>query len=173
MSEETRGPGQPTKYKVEYDQRIVDLAKTKEGRHMYGIASIFGVCAASMLRWCEEYPSFCEAYACAKNDQRAQMLNLVYDNLFDRNLNQTGLNLIFRHGGDFAEQRTVRIMNISKGSHNDKVQAILDFCAKVGMTPDELQKSMGAVAIAAKIDEVTDQAADIKLIKDTLIEQKK
>lgn len=148
--------GRPSKYKPEYDKRIVELAKTKEGRHMYRIASIFGVCHDTMLEWCEVYPTFSEAYAQGASEQKSRLLDLVEEHILNRDLNQTGINLLFRHAGGFAEQRALRIKNISKGTHSDKVQAVLEFCERVGMAPDEFQKSITALGTIAKIDEVTE-----------------
>ena len=158
--------GQNSKYKPEYDELIVKLSKTREGRHMYRIASKFDVCFDTLQEWCSVHPSFSAAYTRALNEQRSQLLDLVDEHILNRDLNQTGINLLFRHAGGFAEQRTIKVKNLSKGTLTEKVKVIMENCEEKGMTPDELSKMVSAVGVAAKIDEVTELRKQVEDLED-------
>lgn len=94
-------PGQPTKYKPEYCQQLIDyfsiepleiireqeITDTEGGKHISrrlpqrfpwfeGFARKIGVHRNTLKNWCDEYPEFAEAYETAKDLQREFLVDI-------------------------------------------------------------------------------------------------
>lgn len=66
---EEQGPGQPTKYKAEYCERVVELAKV--GASRVEIAFELDVCRNTLDNWCKQYPEFLRAITRARIAEQA------------------------------------------------------------------------------------------------------
>ncbi len=69
-SSSKRGRGQPSKYRPEFCERIVDLAK--KGRTFQMIACEFGVHVDSLHEWAAKVPQFSEAKKLARQWQEVK-----------------------------------------------------------------------------------------------------
>lgn len=94
-------PGQPTKYKPEYCQQLIDyfsiepleiireqeITDTEGGKYISrrlpqrfpwfeGFARKIGVHRNTLKNWCDEYPEFAEAYETAKDLQREFLVDI-------------------------------------------------------------------------------------------------
>ena len=152
-NEEKDKGGRPTLYKEEYCEEIIRLAKT--GMNLYLIAEEWEVSKRTLIEWSWQHRKFTRAYARAGSILAGLTVKKVEDNLDNRDFNANGARLLWSQN-NLAEQRTLQIANISKGSLNDRGQAILDSVERGEMTSDEFQKSVNALAQLAKIDEVTE-----------------
>lgn len=146
--------GRPTDYRPEFDERIIELAKKEWS--MYEIAAEFEVSHVTMWRWTESVESFCKAYARAKTIQTAAIMRGMRRNVDNKNYNDRIAQLRLRHEAGLIDAQKVNIKGISKGTLNDKTQKVFEEAEKGEMVADDMLKITNAIAVAAKIDEVTD-----------------
>jgi len=146
--------GRPTDYKPEFDDKIIELAK--KNWSMWEIAAEFEVAYKTMWCWTEKQDSFRNAYARAKTIQTGGILKEIRENADNRNYNHNCPNMRLKYEAGFLEQPKVRIKGISKGSHSDKANKVLDEIEEGNLTADDASKMTNVVATIAKIDEVTE-----------------
>lgn len=102
LSKQTEQPGQPTKYKPEYCQQLIDyfsiepleiireqeITDTEGGKYISrrlpqrfpwfeGFARKIGVHRNTLKNWCAEHPEFAEAYDTAKDLQREFIVDVA------------------------------------------------------------------------------------------------
>jgi hypothetical protein len=157
--------GAPSKYKPEYDEQIIELAKSKT---MYSIAAKWNVCFDSLQEWQRVHPTFSSAYKRARTIQTARLLEDMYENAGNREYNHQIAALLLTHVARLSNSRMVQVDGMSKGTLNDKANRILESVERGNLTADEVSKLTSAVAQATKIEEITNVREELNAIKEKM-----
>lgn len=73
----TRKIGRPSDYKPEYCDKIIELGL--QGKHVYQMCKELLVGSATLYRWAEEHEDFREAFTCAREFAKGELLDRVAD----------------------------------------------------------------------------------------------
>lgn len=102
---ERKRSGRPTKYKPEYCDEVVELAKT--GASMAEICSHFDICRQTIDNWAATYPKFLEALTRAKLHAQAWWEAIgrqgLVANKFNGKIWEVSMRARFRH--DYTERK--------------------------------------------------------------------
>lgn len=161
--------GRNTDYKPEYDEQIIELAKSKT---MYSIAVEWGVCFDTLQEWQRVHSSFSSAYKRGRTIQTARLLDDMYANAGNREYNHKVVSLLLTHVARLSDHRMVQVDGMSKGTLNDKANRILESVERGNLTADEVSKLTSAVAQATKIEEITNVREKLNAIKEKMKNKK-
>ncbi len=174
MSDETQPvhSGRPTDYRPEYDDLIIKHAENE--LCMYEIAVEFKVAYETLRSWARSgaYPSYSSAYARACTIQAAHQFKKLRDNEGNRNWNAKVSEIRVRHELKMSEKRLIEI-DLMALPFNEMVQRVLQRLKNEGLTGEELNQALTAIAIAAKVDEVTEQRGMLEEMQAQLDERNK
>lgn len=145
--------GRPTKYKPEYDEEIITLSV--KGMFFYRIAATWGVSYDSLNEWSHKIDSFCQAYACARTIQMANMMDKGLNGLHDKNFNSQCFNVLSSQFMKMAKERELQL-NIEGETLSAQAHSVINDLRNGKFSAAEFTQIMSGIATAAKIDEVTE-----------------
>lgn len=161
---------QLSKYKVEYDEEIVKLAK--EGLNFYLIAAKWNLCRDTLYEWCDRYPSFFRAYARAKTIRAGLLLEKTECGMGNRDFNANAAKLVLDQEEDLSTKRRAKIANLEKGTLTDKANRVLEEVGKGDLAIDDGLTLTQTIATATKIEEITNVREELRSIKELLPKKK-
>ena len=144
-SVQKRPVGRPSKYKPEYCERVIELAKEGAGWAEY--AADFGVDRASLFRWSEEHEDFAQALMRAKVLEQAWFEREGRTNLRNRefNANLWGKSVSARFRDDYTERKETQVT----GANGGPVQVQSQVVDAKTLTPEQ-RDALRTILMAAK-----------------------
>lgn len=157
--------GQRAKYDPELHCRAI-IEICSDGGDVPAFCSKFFINRDTFHDWLDKHPEFEEAYLLAKDRGSQYYEKMINDNKDNPNFNLAAITFLMRNRYGYTNDRRIRIKGMSKAkTHNERLHTV-DKQVDVGnLTAKEAQCFANYVAISAKIDEVTQQAADIEALK--------
>ena len=77
--------GQPTKYKPEYCDEVIELGK--QGKSVIQMCAHFDTARQTIDNWCAQNPEFLDAYTRARVHMQAKLEEMGFDGLSNREFN--------------------------------------------------------------------------------------
>lgn len=126
------GPGQPTKYKPEYCDAVVEMAE--RGMSVAEWAAALGVAKATLWHWAGDHEEFLNAFTRAKTIEQAVMEKMAFENFGNKNFNSNlwvkSAQARFRE--DYTERRELEHSGLPEPQITRIERVIID-----ARTPDE------------------------------------
>lgn len=113
-----KASGQPTKYKDEYCELVVKLAK--KGFTHVEIAAHIGIAENTLYNWRDDNPKFLRSLKRAKTISKANLMQKAYVNLESRDFNTNLLKLILSHN----YKDTSKIKKLTSTTTLDKISEV-------------------------------------------------
>ena len=149
MAEEApkkRPVGRPSKYKPEFCEKIIEVAKTGAGPVEWALAC--DVDRASMYRWGEEYEEFRTALTRAKHEEQAWWEKAgrggMYMEKFNAVVWRTSMQARFRE--DYTERKVTEVTGADGGAIKTETVARIDTKALDAEQREALKAALMAVA---------------------------
>ena len=164
--------GVKTKYNADIHIGML-LDKFSVGEDISSFCADAEINKATFHRWVEEFKEFALAYDDAKDLAQTWLEQIGRNGLHNRDFNAAHWSVIMRNRCGYTATRKIKINGFDKAkTHNERVGIIHKGMAEGLYASDEIKALTGVISDGAKIDEITAQAADIEMIKETIAKKK-
>ena len=110
MAKKKRGPGQPTKYKPEYCQLLID--HMAEGYSFESFAGIVKTCKQTIYSWAEAHPEFLDAKKRGFAEAQVMWEKLGMEGVKGGNINPTMWIFNMKNRFQWSDRQQVETTNI-------------------------------------------------------------
>lgn len=150
--------GQPTKYREEYCERVIELAK--KGYTHVQIAADLGVAERTIYQWKDDNHKFSQTLMRAKTISKARFMKIAMSNLDNRNFNTNLLKLILSHN---YKEDTSKIRKLTSTNIIDKINEIFKQYEDGVISIDTAERA--SKLLAFQLDEDSRRKLDYLFIK--------
>ena len=158
--------GRPTDYREWMDKDVIE--KAKKGMFLQEIAVEWGVAHKTLWLWSKEIPSFCKAYAHAKEIILAGLLRDMHKNRDNKFYNPRTMEIILSNVTRGIEKREIDVEGINAEDFKDRVKAVLGAANGGRLRPDEFKTLLEALKIAFELEVGYDLEEKIENLKDKI-----
>ena len=157
--------GRPSLYQDAYCDKVIELAK--QGQFIYQIAHSLGVTTKTLYNWERDHEVFLHALTRAREIALAYWETFALSRLESRDFQAKLYEFIIRSKTEGMQASTVNLPEIKEATtYSHKCEVIIHAVADGRITVLQAQSLINIVSVAAKVEEVTDLKAKIKLIED-------
>lgn len=174
-------PGRPTKYKPEYDDKIVEFARTHQNDcdcvttvHM---ANYFQVNEDTLREWARVHPSFSAAYTRAKSISLERYLNYGLTKMYtpkEFNFDSKMFALILRNKFGYTDKTYLNfpeIMSLEKKS--DQIHKTLCYLLKGLISLEDCERLMNTFKTAITVENESELRPMVEYLQDEMKARRK
>jgi len=160
--------GRPTKYKEEYDEKVIELGKL--GYHVEEMACAFAINTDTLYEWGRNYSSFSEAFTRAKLHSLCWYLKFGRHSLTEKYLNERTYENILKWKLKMGDKdRTFDLKELVEAKdYATQRQLVTEYFATGYFTTKEWLDVVNGLATLAKLDETQELRIMLDELKEKL-----